>query len=296
MVDPFAIADVDPDTTAYLNGRFMPISQAKISVLDRGFIFGDGVYEVVPAYNGKPFRLAQHLQRLERSLSAIKLQTGLSPAQWEALVHGLLTHARQPDSLIYLQVTRGAAKRDHAFPKQTTPTIFGMVSPLQRPSAAQRTQGLSAIGVEDVRWLLCHIKSTSMLGNVLAKQQAVEAGVDEVVQFRNGFLTEGSSCNIWVVQNGVLLAPPRDHLILEGIRYGLLVELADKCGLPHASRPITRPEVENADELLLTSASREILPIVRFDGQPVGKDKYSGKPGAVYARLRRAYDELLQTC
>jgi len=296
MVDPFTIADVDPDATAYLNGQFLPISQAKISVLDRGFIFGDGVYEVVPAYNGKPFRLAQHLQRLERSLSTIKLQTGMSPAQWEALIHDLLSRAQQPDSLVYLQVTRGAAKRDHAFPKQTTPTIFGMVSPLQRPSDVQRTQGLSAIGVEDVRWLLCHIKSTSMLGNVLAKQQAVEAGVDEVVQFRNGFLTEGSSCNIWVVQNGVLLAPPCDHLILEGIRYGLLGELAAKCGLPHASRPITRPEVENADELLLTSASKEILPIVRFDGQPVGNDRCSGKPGAVYARLRRAYDELLQTC
>jgi len=300
MTSPFAIADVDPDATAYLNGQFLPISQAKVCVLDRGFIFGDGVYEVVPAYNGRPFRLAQHLQRLERSLSAIKLQTGMSPTQWEALIHGLLARAsqphQQPDSLIYLQVTRGTAKRDHAFPKETTPTIFGMVSPLQRPSDTQRTQGLSAIGVEDVRWLLCHIKSTSMLGNVLAKQQAVEAGVDEVVQFRDGFLTEGSSCNIWIVQNGVLLAPPCDHLILEGIRYRLLGELADKCGLPHASRPITRSEVENADELLLTSASREILPIVRFDGRPVGNHEHSGKPGAVYARLRQAYDELLQTC
>jgi len=299
MVDPsnpFTIADINPDTMVWLNGKFLPVNQANISVLDRGFIFGDGVYEVVPAYNGRPFRLTQHVQRLTRSLEAIKLNANMVPAQWEALIADLLARAPQPDSLVYLQVTRGAAKRDHAFPLHATPTIFGMVNPLQRPSSKQRNQGLSAIAIEDVRWLLCHIKSTSMLGNVLAKQQAIDAGVDEVIQFRNNYLTEGSSCNIWVVKNGTLLAPPRDHLILEGIRYGLLEELARTCELPCASRPITRDEVFAADELMLTSASREILPIVALDGQPVGNGSNKGKPGVVYNKLRQAYDELLQAC
>jgi len=289
MTDP-VVPNVDPQSIVYLDGQYLPISQARISVLDRGFIFGDGIYEVVPVYNGQPFRLPQHLLRLQRSLAAIRLQPDMSEADWQALIRGLIAHAPQPDSLVYLQVTRGPARRDHAFPAHSTPTIFGMISPLLRPSQAQRSSGLSAISIEDVRWLLCHIKSTAMLGNVLAKQQAVDAGVDEVVQFRNGWLTEGSSCNIWVVQDGILLAPPRDNLILEGIRYGLLIELADQCGIKHDSRPLTLADVAAADELLLTSASKEVLPIVRLDDKPVG----SGRPGPVYAQLRRAYDALLQ--
>lgn len=283
------IPDVDPNAIVYLNGRYLPIEQAQVSVLDRGFVFGDGIYEVIPIYNGQPFRMEQHLDRLERSLALISLDPGMSRQQWKDMVQGLLSHVSYPRSMIYLQITRGPAKRDHAFPKQATPTVFAMVNPFQRPTEQQRTEGLSAISIQDIRWLLCNIKSVSLLGNVLAKQQAVEAGVDEAIQFRDDHLTEGSSCNIWVVKDGTLLTPPNDHLILEGIRYRLLEELAEQCGVPYQVRPITRAEVEQADELLLTSASKEILPIVRYDGKPVG----SGTPGPVYARLRAAYDALL---
>ncbi|MCB5364635.1 D-amino acid aminotransferase [Pusillimonas sp. CC-YST705] len=283
------IPDVDPNAIVYLNGQYLPISQAQVSVLDRGFIFGDGIYEVIPIYNGQPFRMEEHLDRLERSLAAISLQPGYSRAQWKELVQGLLSHVSYSHSMVYLQITRGPAKRDHAFPKQVQPTVFGMINPFQRPSERQRTEGLSAIAIPDIRWQLCNIKSVSLLGNVLAKQQAIEAGVDEAIQFRDGMLTEGSSCNIWVVKDGTLLTPPNDHLILEGIRYRLLEELAMQSGVPYQARAISRAEVEQADELLLTAATKEVLPIVRLDSHIVG----NGRPGPVYAKLRTAYDALV---
>jgi D-alanine transaminase len=166
------------------------------------------------------------------------------------------------------------------------PTVFGMVSAWSPPTAAQRAQGVAAIGIPDERWLHCEIKSVSLLGNVLAKQQAVDAQVDEVVQFRDGYLTEGSSTNIWVVSGGKLLAPPKNNLILEGIRYGLMGELAAEAGIPFESRRISQQEVEQADELMLSSATKEVLAIVSLDGKPVG----SGKPGPVFEQLRAGYD------
>lgn len=281
------IPDVDNDSLAYLNGSYVRLGDAKVSVLDRGFIFGDGVYEVVPAYAGKPFRMDNHLARLDRSLAAIGIQTEYTRSRWEALVAKLLEPFGERDAMVYIQVTRGVAKRDHAFPKgHVTPTVFAMVSPFTRPDAAAREQGLAVISIPDIRWLLCDIKSVSLLGNVLAKQKAAEAGVDEVVQFRDGRLTEGASCNIWVVKNQVLLAPPRDNLILEGIRYGLIQELAQAAGIRFEARPVTQAEVAAADELMLTSATKEVLPITRYDGAPVG----SGRPGPVYAALRAGYD------
>lgn len=287
------IPDVDNDSIAYLNGEFVRLGDAKISVLDRGFIFGDSIYDVVPVYNGKPFRMDGHLARLERSLKSIGIQTGMQRAQWESLVRDLLArNTLQGNCLVYLQVTRGVAKRDHAFPDKAKvkPTIFGMVSPFVRPGKAPREQGLTAISLPDIRWLRCEIKTTSLLGNVLAKQAAVEAGVDEVVQFRDGYLSEGSSCNIWVVKNGTLLAPPRDNLILEGVRYSLLAELAEEAGIPFEVRPITEQEVAQADEIMLTSASKEVLPIVTYNGKPVG----TGRPGEIYARLRTGYDRAVE--
>lgn len=283
------ITDVDPDTIVYLNGDYVRLGDAKISVLDRGFIFGDGIYDVVPAYKGKPFRIDEHLNRLQRSLKLIELDVDYSHQDWEQLVLDMLARVgRGGDCMVYIQVTRGVAKRDHAFPADATPTIFCMVTPFVRPTEA-REQGLAAIGVPDVRWLMCHIKSTSLLGNVLARQQAVDAGVDEVIQFRDGFMTEGSSTNIWVVKDGVLLAPPRNHLILEGVRYRLLEDLAANAGIPFEARPISEAEVEQADELMLTSATKEVLPIVQYNGKPVG----TGHVGAVYQALRAGYDELI---
>lgn len=283
------IPGVDNESLVYLNGEYVRLADAKVSVLDRGFIFGDGVYDVVPAYAGKPFRMGGHLARLERSMAAIGIVCSLARADWEGIVHDLIARSGLGDCMVYIQVTRGVARRDHAFPKGVEPTIFCMVSPFRRPDAASREQGLSAIGIPDQRWLRCDIKSVSLLGNVLARQAAVEAGVDDVIQFRDGHLSEGSAANIWVVQGGTLLAPPRDTFILEGIRYGLLEELARDTGIPFLTRPITQQEVAAADELLLTAATKEVLPITRYDGRPVG----DGTPGPVYARLRAAYDAVI---
>ncbi|ANN69063.1 D-amino acid aminotransferase [Bordetella bronchialis] len=281
------IPGVPGDSLAYLNGEFLRLQDAKISVLDRGFIFGDGVYEVVPVYEGRPFRMAEHLGRLERSLAAIRIEAPFDRAGWQEVVQGLIERSLTPSCVVYLQVTRGVARRDHGFPADAvTPTVFGMTSPFTRPGAQLREQGVTLISIPDERWLHCDIKSVSLLGNVLAKQRAADAGADEVVQFRDGMLSEGATCNIWVAAGGKLLAPPKDHLVLEGIRYGLLAELAAEAGIPFEMRPVTRAEVENADELMVSSATREILPALRLDGRPVG----SGKPGPVYARLRQGYD------
>jgi len=282
------ITGIDPDSIVYLNGAYVRLGDAKISVLDRGFIFGDGVYDVVPCYLGQPFCMDDHLARLERNLKVIEIETGWSQTDWQQLVLDMLARSgRGADCIVYIQVSRGPAKRDHAFPAQSEPTIFCMVAPFTRPSKAQRDEGLEVVSIPDKRWLMCHIKSTSLLGNVLARQQAVEAGVDEVVQFRDGMLTEGASCNIWVVRDGVLLAPPRDNLILEGIRYRLIERLAAQCSINFESRPISKKEVQTADELMLSSATKEVLPIVSFNAQPVG----DGQPGPVYKKLRAAYDQ-----
>jgi D-alanine transaminase len=284
------IPGVPSDSEVYLNGVFTPIEDAKVSVLDRGFIFGDGIYEVMPVYNGTPFRQEEHLNRLARSLAALRIESPFDRAGWKDLVNKLIARAPDPMCFIYLQVTRGVAKRDHGFPAVApTPTVFGMTTAFVRPSAAARETGYSVVSIPDERWLHCEIKSVSLLGNVLAKQQANDAQVDEVIQFRDGFLTEGSSSNIWVVKEGKVLAPPKNNMILEGIRYGLMGELAVAAGVPFEVRPISQAEVAAADELMLTSATKEVLPIVKMDGKPIG----SGKPGPVYAVFRKGYDELV---
>jgi len=287
MVQNMLIQGVSGDPVVYLNGVFGPLSEAKISVLDRGFIFGDGIYEVVPVYHRKPFRMSQHLDRLDRSLAKLKITTPKTRAQWTELVNELIQKSPDSTCMVYLQITRGVAKRDHAFPvPEVTPTIFGMAAPMTPPSEAVRNKGVRLIGIPDMRWLHCDIKSVSLLGNCLAKQAAVEAGVDEVAQFRDGNLTEGASCNVWVVKQGKLIAPPKNNLVLEGIRYGLLEELTKAAGIPFELRPISRAEVESADELMISSATREVLPVVELDGKQVS----SGQPGPIYQKLRAAYD------
>lgn len=281
------IPNVDNDSLVYLNGELVRLGDAKISVLDRGFIFGDGIYEVVPVYNGRPFRIHEHLARLDRSLKKVRIDTGKSKAEWEHLLLDMLERSGTGDCMIYLQITRGVAKREHGFPTEPCePTIFCMVSPFARPDAHKREDGMSAVSMPDLRWLRCDIKSVSLLGNVLAKQFATDAGADEVIQFRDGHLSEGSSCNIWVVKDGVLRAPLRDEFILEGIRYAFIQELAEEARIPFEARVILEHEVENADELMLSSATKEILPITRYNGHPVG----TGKPGPIYTRLRAGYD------
>jgi len=279
-----------PQSHCYLNGEYLPLAEAKISVLDRGFIFGDGIYEVVPVYYRKPFRFEQHLARFERSTREIGLANPFDRAGWRDVVERLIAGSAAEHQFIYWQVTRGVARRDFAFPADTPPSVFAMTSPFTRPGAAQRDGGLKAVTRADERWLRCDIKSVSLLGAVLARQFAAEQGADEVVQFRDGFLTEGSSSNMWTVRGGTVIGAPRDRLILEGIRYGFVAELCERCGVPFEVRRLAQADVESCDELMLTSATREILPIVSLDGRPVG----SGRPGPVYEKLRAAYDQAIE--
>jgi D-alanine transaminase len=273
------------DPLVYLNGQLTPLSEAKIPVLDRGFIFGDGVYDVVPMYARKLFRPQQHVARLFRSLAAIGMPNPHDNNEWLALINKVAAAHPADDQLIYIQVTRGVAKRAHAFPAEATPTVFIMTNPLTPPSAEAIENGVACVSMEDRRWLRCDIKSISLLGNVLAAQHAVEHGAMESIQFRDGFLTEGSSSNVWVVRNGVLIAPPKDTLILEGIRYGLLEELCAAQDIPFQMRRIARDEVFAADEVLLSSAGREVLAVATLDGARIG----NGAPGPVFRTLYAAY-------
>ncbi len=271
----------------FLNGEFVPLEKARIPVLDRGFIFGEGVYEVIPAYSRHPFRQPEHLRRLQRSLDAIRLANPMTDAEWTRLIHDLIARNVGEDQSIYLQVTRGAAKRDHAFPKDAKPTVFMMSSPLATPTREMVERGAAAVSATDYRWLRCDVKVTSLLANCLLRQHALDAGVEEVVLFRDGYLTEGSACNVLVVRNGTLLAPPKNHLVLPGITCDVVLELAAAKSVPVEVREITQDEVLSADELWLTSSAKEVLAITTLDGRPVG----SGKPGAVFKAIHQAFQE-----
>ncbi|MDY7577254.1 D-amino acid aminotransferase [Herbaspirillum sp. RTI4] len=273
------------DPIVYLNGALTPLSEARIPVLDRGFIFGDGVYDVIPLYRRIPFRGAHHLARLFRSMAAIGIANPYDAPQWQALIDSVVEANSYDDQMVYLHVTRGVAKRAHAFPADTQPTIFIMTNPMKLPSAQMLKDGVACIAIEDQRWLHCEIKAISLLGNVLAAQCAAENDVTEAIQFRDGFLSEASASNVWIAKDGVLSAPPRDNLILEGIRYALVEELCAAQTIPFQARRIIRAEVFDADEVMLTSASKEILPVVRIDGKLIGQ----GVPGPLFSKLYAAY-------
>ena len=275
----------------YLNGDFMPIEEARIPVLDRGFIFGDGVYEVIPVYSRRLFRLAEHLLRLQHSLDGIRLPNPHSDAEWSKLLEQIIADNDGDDQYIYLHITRGVARRDHAFPKGVTPTVFIMSNPLLMPPQELLASGVSAITANDNRWLRCDIKAISLLPNVLLRQMAVDAGAVETILLREGFMTEGAASNIFVARNGMLLAPPKNHLMLPGITYDVVLELAAAHAIPHEVREISEYEVRTAQELLMTSSTKEVLPITRLDGKPVG----DGKPGAMFARLHQLYQEYKAT-
>lgn len=271
----------------YLNGEFMPIEDAKVSVLDRGFIFGDGVYEVIPVYSRHPFRLAEHLRRLQASLDSIRLANPHDAAEWTRLILRLVELNAPDDQSLYLHVTRGTAKRDHAFPKGVAPTVFMMSNPLVTPPRTQVINGVCAITAPDNRWLRCDIKAIALLPNVLLRQAAVDAGCAEAILLRNGFLTEGAASNIFVVHNGVLLTPPKDHLMLPGITYDVLLELAQAHGVKHQVRKVTEPELRGAKEILLTSSTKEVLAIIELDGRTVG----AGVPGPIFKRMYQLYQD-----
>jgi len=271
----------------YLNGEFMPIEQARIPVLDRGFIFGDGVYEVIPVYSRHPFRLGEHLRRLQASLDSIKLANPHDDRTWTGLIGRLVELNEPEDQSLYMHITRGPAKRDHAFPKVITPTVFLMSNPLTTPPQQQINDGACAITAVDNRWLRCDIKAIALLPNVLLRQEAVEAGCVETILLRDGFMTEGAASNIFVVRDGVMLAPPKNHLILPGITYDVVLELAHANGIRHEVRKIPETELRTAREIWMTSSTKEVLAITRLDGAPVG----DGKPGPMFARMYALYQD-----
>ena len=277
------------DPLCFLNGEFLPLSQARIPVLDRGFIFGDGIYDVAPVYDRKLFRFDEHLARLNRSLSKIRIPHPATREEWLARCRHLVAARPEADQVIYIQVTRGVAPRDHVMPAHPVPTVFMMSNPLRAASTEQRHQGVACTTARDFRWERGDIKSTSLLGNVLARQMSADHGATETIMFRDGFLTEAAASNVWIAHEGALLGPPKSDHVLEGIRVELLRELCEDAGIAYNLRPITEADVRAADEVMLSSATKEILPVTHIDGEEVGHGALRGKPGPVYARLYEAY-------
>jgi D-alanine transaminase len=277
--------------TVYLNGEFMPIEEARIPVLDRGFIFGDGVYEVIPVYSRRTFRLAEHLARLNASLSAIRIDNPYSDAHWSDLLARIIAANPWDDQGVYLQVTRGVAPRNHLFPKGLKPTVFIMADPLVTPTRALVESGVAAVVLEDFRWLRCDIKSVSLLGNCLLRTLAADQGATEAILVRDGFLTEASASNVFIVSNGVVLAPPKSCLMLPGITYDVVLELLKANGIAHEVRPVPEEELRTADEVWCTSTSKEVLAITTLDGKPVGHGATAGKPGPAFARIHPLYQQ-----
>jgi len=271
----------------FLNGSFLPLEQAKVPVLDRGFIFGDGVYELIPVYSRAPFRMDGHLARLERSLGAVGIRNPYPREKWREVILGLVERQPWQDQAVYLQVTRGVAKRDHAFPEGVEPTVFAMSNPLVNPPRELVDRGAVAVSAVDNRWLRCDIKSISLIGNVLLRQVSAAVGAAETILFRDGILTEASASNVFVVNNGLVLSPPKSNLILPGITYDVVVEIAAELNIPVEFRDVREAEVRAADELWLTSSSKEILAVVELDGKPVG----DGRPGPVFRRAWQGYQE-----
>ena len=275
----------------FLNGRFLPLEEAKIPVLDRGFIFGDGVYELVPVYSRVPFRVDEHLGRLERSLAEVRIRNPYSRAQWREIIDTLIVQQPFEDQGVYFQVTRGVAKRDHAFPAGVEPTVFLMSNPLVNPPRELVENGAAAVTAVDNRWLRCDIKSISLLGNCLMRQISADVGAVETIMFRDGRLTEASASNVFIVSKGTIVAPQKSNLILPGITYDVVVEIARLQRMPIELREVTEAEVRAADEVWVTSSSKEVLAIVTLDGRQVG----SGRPGPVFRRMYQGYQDFKHT-
>ncbi|EIJ41144.1 D-amino acid aminotransferase [Beggiatoa alba B18LD] len=279
-------------TIAYLNGEFLPLADAKIPVLDRGFIFGDGIYEVIPVYHGKLFQAQEHLQRLENSLEKINLVNPYARATWLELINTLIAHNQGGSQIIYVQVTRGVAKRQHHFPENTTPTVLMTSSPFTEPNKV--TEGYHVITRPDIRWLNCDIKSIALLGNVLLRQEAIANQAKETILIRDGYLTEGAATNVFVVLQGIVFTPPKNNLILPGITRDVLVKVLHDANIPCQETAVSEAQLRTADEIWLTSTSLEVAPITRLDNQIVG----TGKVGAVWSTawdlLQRYKQQILQ--
>mgnify|MGYP001806764748 CR=1 FL=1 len=270
----------------YLNGAFVPADQAMVSVMDRGFLFGDGVYEVVPSYGGYFLGLEPHLDRLDASLAAIRLDNPLGREEWRAVLGRLIAAAPGVDQAVYLQVTRGVApERDHLCPDGVAPTVFAVAKPIKprQPEIAER--GVACITRPDIRWLRGEIKSISLVAAVMMRREAADAGALETIMVRDGMVTEGAVSNVFMVSGGALLTPPAGHLLLPGITRQLALELAREHAMPLREQPITIETLRAADEIWLSSSTREVLPVTLLDAVPVG----SGRPGPLWQRMDALY-------
>ena len=271
--------------SVFLNGELLPLAEAKVSVLDRGFLFGDGVYEVIPAYRQKLFRVTEHLQRLDNSLQGIRVRNPYQHDAWIELFQRLLQPHSTEDMSIYLQVTRGVqAKRDHAFPNDLVPSVFIMASPIHY--SAHISKGVSAITMDDIRWSYCHLKAITLLPNVLLRQQAVDNGCAEAILIKDGFATEGAATNLFIVDaQGRLKTPPKNNAVLPGITRDLVLELASIHALPFQECQIPEAELSAAHEIWVTSSTKEIVPIVNLNNKAIG----TGQPGPVWTKMTAFY-------
>ena len=292
-----------PSSICYLNGHFCPLNEAKISVLDRGFIFGDGVYEVVPIYFGKPFRFDHHMRRLAGSLKELRILNPFSNQEWLEIIQELVlrfakSHCQelhQTNQVVYLQISRGVAPRDHIMTQGASPTVFMMTNPFKSVPMQSRQNGVCCVSAQDFRWEKAHIKTTSLLGSVLSRQISADLDAAETIMFRGDHLSEGSSSNVWIVKDGVLCAPPKDNLVLEGIRYGLIEEICEDINIPFVMRKISRDEVFNADEVLLSSATKEVVAVAKIDEKLVGEHtSHSGQPGPIYHLIYKSYQSNIE--
>ncbi len=275
----------------YLNGDYIPLNEAKVSVLDRGFIFGDGIYEVIPAYGGKPLRFEHHTQRLQNSLDAVRISNPLTNEQWLEIINRLISETDSQDQSVYLHITRGVASRDHSFPNQTTPTVFVMSNPLHSVDPGLLESGISAVTLDDFRWQHCNIKAIALLPNILLRQQAVDKGAVEAILIRDGNMTEGAASNVFIVSNGIIKTPPKDNKLLPGITRDLVVELAQTHNMPVEETDISEAEFFAADEIWLTSSTKEVLPVTKVNDQVIG----NGKPGAVWQDMYQKYQDYKAT-
>lgn len=274
-------------TSVYLNGEYLDAEEAKVSVWDRGYLFGDGVYEVIPVYGRRCFALTRHLDRLQRSLAGIRLNNPYTVTQWQGILQTLIDQQTSDNQAIYLQVTRGVAPRDHVFPTTVEPAVFAMSNPLKPVHESWHQQGVKAIISDDIRWQNCHIKAIALLPNTLLRQEAEDAGAQEALLMRDGLLTEGSASNVFVVRDGVLLTPIADNRILNGITRMLVIELAKTLGMPVEIRDIFRQEVLDADEIWFTSSTKEIVPVTRLADQPVS----DGLPGPLWEQIHQRFQK-----
>lgn len=272
----------------YLNGKYLPEDQALVSVLDRGFVFGDGIYEVIPVYGGQPFRLPQHLERLNNSLTAIRMHDPLDAAQWTGLLANLIRfNPCTGDQSVYIQITRGPARRDHAIPKETRPTLFAMCNPIIPPDSTLLARGVNVVTLEDIRWKYCHIKAITLLSNILLRADAGEQGATDAILLRNGIVTEGTASNVFAWTGGKLITPPKSSYLLPGITRDLVLEIAQQYGVAAVEQDLTANNLRAAEEIWLSSSTKEILPVTQLDGQPVG----TGVPGDHWRTMLAWYQD-----